>query len=124
MATVWSVPKQEYNNVISNMDQRCDGEIASNEYIYKPLILFSKMVWTFQRRLSRQFYNRDYEAEFQAELYKNIDPDTSKAIIAVTRHPYHAVHKIITSVNFLPIHFWEGMILISISWRLRVPAED
>ena len=42
---------------------------------------------------------------FQAELYKNIDPETAKAIIAATHRPNRAMHEISTSVNHLTIYF-------------------
>ena len=63
------------------------------------------MVWAFQRSLARQLSNLDDEAAFQVDLYKNIEPGTSKTIIAETYSPIWAIHKIRTSVNRLLIHF-------------------
>ena len=63
------------------------------------------MVWAFQRILSGKFYNPDDKAEFQAELYKNVDPKNAKAIISVNHRPNCSMNKIITSANRLTIHF-------------------
>ena len=41
----------------------------------------------------------------QAELYKKIDPETAKAIIAATYRPNRSIHGISTLVNNLPISF-------------------
>ena len=49
--------------------------------------------------------NPDDKAAFQDKLYENIYPDTAKIIIAATRHPYRAMHYIITLVSRLPIYF-------------------
>ena len=46
----------------------------------------------------------DNEASFQTELYKKMNPKTANDIIAVTHHPNHSMHKIITLLNHLPIH--------------------
>ena len=66
---------------------------------------YAKMFWSFQRSLSGKFSNPDNEAAFLAELYKNIDPNTSKAIIAATHCTNQAMEDIITSVNCLNMHF-------------------
>ena len=47
-------------------------------------------------------YNK---AAFQAKLYKNIDPDNAKITIAANDNTNCAMHKIITSVSYLPIYF-------------------
>ena len=47
----------------------------------------ANIVWAFQRILAGQMSNLYEEAVFQAQLYKNIDPDTAKAIIAETHIP-------------------------------------
>ena len=52
--------------------------------------------------LARQFSNPDNEMAFQAKLYKNIDPNTAKVVIAATHRPNSSMHKISTSVNSLP----------------------
>ena len=105
MATVWSAPKQEYHDAITNMDPRWAGETVSAEERDEALSRLAKMVWAFQRSLARQLSNPDDEAAFQAELYEKIDPETAKAIIAATHRPNRAMHEISTSVNRLPIHF-------------------
>ena len=64
------------------------------------------MVLAFKRRLSRQFSNPYDEAPFQYKLYKNIDPETAKAIIAATHRPYRSMQKISTLVNRRPIYYW------------------
>ena len=64
------------------------------------------MVWPFKRRLAGKLSNPNNEAAFQAELYRNIDSETNKTIIAVTHIPNRAMHKIITLVNSLTIHFY------------------
>ena len=66
---------------------------------------FSMIVWSFQRIPSVQSSNPDNRTEFQAKLYENIDPETDKAIVATTHRPNRAMHKIITLVNRLPVHF-------------------
>ena len=45
---------------------------------------------------------------FQDEIYKNINPDTSKEIIAEINSHNRAMHKISTSANRLPINFLRG----------------
>ena len=57
--------------------------------------------------LARKLYNLDNEVKFQAELYKKIDPETTKAIISATHHSNRAMHKISTSANNLPIQFFK-----------------
>ena len=52
-----------------------------------------------------QLSNPDDEAVFQDDLYKIIDPKTTKAIVAATHHPYSNMHEIVTSVDCLTIHF-------------------
>ena len=69
------------------------------------LSLFSKMVWAFQRSLAEKLSNQDNEAKLQVDLYKNINPDSSKTIIAATHRPNCAKHKISTLVNRLPLFF-------------------
>ena len=63
------------------------------------------MVWAFQRSLYGRLDNLDDEVAFQADLYKNVDPDTSNAIITETHGPNSSMGDISTSVNCLPIHF-------------------
>ena len=50
------------------------------------------IVWAFQRILDGKMSNLDEEAVFQSELYKNIDPNTAKAIIAATHLPNCDMH--------------------------------
>ena len=64
-----------------------------------------KMVCAFQRSLSGKLFDPDDEAAFRAKIYKNIDPETAKTIIAATNCPNCAMNDIITSINCLPIHF-------------------
>ena len=97
--------KNEYDGVIANMDLRWEGETVIAEERDEALSRFSKMVWAFQRSLSRPFSNLDDKAEFQAKLYKNIDPKTAKAIIASTHCPNNDIHKISIFVTCLLIHF-------------------
>ena len=66
---------------------------------------FPKMAWDFHRNLAVKLSNPDDKAVFQADLYKMIDPETSKAIISATHHSNHAMHAIGTLVNCLLIHF-------------------
>ena len=105
MSTVWSAPKQEYDYAIGNMVPCWVGETASAEEIDEALSQLANMLWDFQRRLAGKWSNPDNNAAFQAKLYKNIDPDTAKAIIEGTHHPNRAMHKIITSANCLLINF-------------------
>ena len=84
----------------------------------------SKMVWAFLRSLAGQLSNPDDEAYFQAKLYKNINPGTTKASIAATCRPNCAMHNISTSANSLPINVLRKFMLIRISWSLRIPVED
>ena len=51
------------------------------KYIYEALSQFSKKEWAFLRSLSGQTSNPVNEVEFQAKLYKNIDLNTTRAII-------------------------------------------
>ena len=67
--------------------------------------LLAKMVWDFHMILVGQLSNPDDEAVFQDDLYKIIDPKTTKAIVAATHHPYSNMHEIVTSVDCLTIHF-------------------
>ena len=67
-------------------------------------ILF-KMVWEFQRSLAGQLSNMDNKEEFQAKLYKNINPKSANVIIEETHLPNRDMHRIITLVYCLPIHF-------------------
>ena len=59
--------------------------------------------------------NPEDKAKFQAGIYDNIYPETTNSIIAAAHRPNLAMHEIITSVNRLPIHYLEGIILIRIS---------
>ena len=68
----------------------------SAEDIDEELSRLTKMVWDFQRSLSRQFSNLNDEAAFQAELYENIDPETAYAIIAATHIPNSSMHEVRT----------------------------
>ena len=102
MATVWSTPKQEYNGTISNMGPRWSRDTVSAENMDEALIILSKVVCAFYMILAEQLSNLGEEAEFQAKLYKNIDLDTAKAIIAATHRPNCEMHKITTLVNRLP----------------------
>ena len=81
------------------------GDRRSTEERYEELSWLAKMVWDFYRSLSGQLSNPYDEAAFQAELYKNIDPDTTKSIITAYHCLNHAMQKIIPLVNFLPIFF-------------------
>ena len=82
------------------------------------------MVWAFQRSLAGKFSNLDDEAAFQPKQYENIDPETAKSIIASTSCPNHAMHDISTLLNCLTIFSLEGIRLIRISCRLRIPTDD
>ena len=77
----------------------------SAEEIDGYLSRLDNMIWDFQRSLSEIFPNPNDEGEFQSKLYKNIYPETVKAIIAETRQPSNVMHKIITSVDCLIINF-------------------
>ena len=77
----------------------------SGEERYEVLSKIFKMAWAFQARLAIKLSNLDNRAAFQAEIYKNIKPDTAKAIIAETCRPNHAMHNISALLNCLPIHF-------------------
>ena len=90
MATVWLVPKQEYGDAISNIDLRWIGVKVSAEEIDEEFSSLLKMVWAFQRSLAEKLSNQDNEAKLQVDLYKNINPDSSKTIIAATHCPNHA----------------------------------
>ena len=63
------------------------------------------MVWVFQRSLSEQLPNPNDETEFQSDLYKNIDPETAKSIIAETHCPNSTMHNISTLLNRIPVYF-------------------
>ena len=76
-----------------------------------------------QRILARQFSNLDDEGVFQAKLYKNIDRNNAKGIIAATNCTNRAMHNISTLLNCLSIHFFKVIILIRISQRLSIPTE-
>ena len=99
------MPKEEYNNTISNMDLRWTGEIETTEDRDEASILLVKIVWAFQRIRDRQLSNLDDDSVFQDEIYKNIDPKTANAIIVATHCPKSAMHNISTSFNHLPINF-------------------
>ena len=77
----------------------------SNVEIDEAFIRLVKMVWDFHMILARQLSNPEDEAAFQAKLYKKIDPETAKAIIAATNCPNRAMYDISTSVNHPPIRF-------------------
>ena len=81
------------------------GEIFISEEIDEVFSRLSNMLWAFQRILAGKLSNWDDEAELQSKIYKNIFPETSKAVIVATHCPNHAMHNIITSVNRLPVHF-------------------
>ena len=68
------------------------------------LIRLDKMVWAFHSSLSGKFSNPENEVAFQAEPYKNIDPEDAESIIAATCCPNHAMHKISNLVNILIIN--------------------
>ena len=64
------------------------------EDIDEALSVLANMVWVFQRILSGQFSNLDDEAAFQAELYKNIYPETARDIIAATHRHNRVIRNI------------------------------
>ena len=105
MATVLLAPIQEWDDAIANMDPRWAGGVVISEERDELLSRLVKIVWAFQRSLARQMSKPDNKASFQAGLYKNINPKTTKAIIAETRRPNFSMHNISTMVNCLPIHF-------------------
>ena len=105
MTTVWSTPKQERNDGIANMEPRLTGETVSAEERDGVLIRLVKMVWAFQRSLAGQLSNMDNNAELQAKLYKNINPETAKVMSAEIHCPNCAMHEIRTSFNHMTIHF-------------------
>ena len=57
------------------------------------------MVWAFQSILSRQLFNMNDKAAFQAEVYEKINPKTAKAVIAETHFPNCTMHKISNLFN-------------------------
>ena len=63
------------------------------------------MLWAFKISLVEKLPNTDDEAVFQAELYKNIDPENAKEIIAANHRPNRAMYDIITLVNRMPVIF-------------------
>ena len=105
MATVWLAPKKEYNGSISEIDPRWVWETVREVERDESLSLLANMVWIFQKIVSGQLSNLYNVSAFQADLYENIDPKNSRAIIAATHHPNCAMHKISISVNRLPMHF-------------------
>ena len=115
MDTVWSAPKQEYNDAIANMELRREGLTMRNQDRDEALSLFTKMVWAFQMIVARQLSNLGDEAAFQAKLYKNIDPETVNKTIAATHRPNCAMHNIRTWSIIFPYILKEGMRLIRIS---------
>ena len=115
MTRVWLAPKQEYDDDIANMDPRWVGDTVSTEYRDEALSQLVKILWAFQRSLSRQLSNPEDKAAFQAKLYKNIYPETAKVVIAAYHHLDRAMRKISNLVNRLPIHFLERMRLVRIS---------
>ena len=62
MATVWSVPKQEYDIAISNMNSQWVGETVSAKYIDEVFSQLVYIVWAFQRSISILLSNPDDEA--------------------------------------------------------------
>ena len=103
IATVWSAPKQEYDDAISNMDPRWAGDGVRAEERYEVLSLLVKMVCAFQKSLARQFSNLDDKSAFQSEIYEKIDPNPAKEIIEKTHRPNRTMYNISTSANRLPI---------------------
>ena len=81
------------------------GETVSAAEIDEVLSLLAKLVWYFYRILAGKLSNPDNKAEFQADLYEKMDPETAKYIISANHLPNRAMHELSTSVNHLPI-FW------------------
>ena len=105
IATVWLAPKQEYNGDISSIDPQLAGNTVSTKERDAVLSRLAKIIWDFQSSLYGKLSNLDNKAAFQANIYKNIDPETAKAIIAETHCPNDAMQDISTLVNRLPIIF-------------------
>ena len=93
-----------YDNYIVNMDPLWEWDIVwykdrwSIEFIGQDGVVLSEDP-------SCKFSNQDNEAAFQDNIYKNIDPDTARAIIEATHHTNFAIHMVSTSANRLTIHF-------------------
>ena len=102
---VWLAPKHNYDSAIYNMDTRLEGETSSAEQRDEALIPLFTMIWSVHMSLFRPFFNLDNKAALQAKLYKNIEHETANSIIAATHCPNLSIHDIITSVNWLPMHF-------------------
>ena len=109
MATVWSAPKQEYNigDAIANMYPWWAGETLISDKRYEVMSLLDNILWAFKNVLAGKLSNWDDEAAFQAGLYENIDPETTKAIISAIHRPNSSMQKINTSVKSLPIYSFE-----------------
>ena len=69
------------------------------------LILLARTIRAFKISLAVNLSNPDDKAAFQANLYENIDPKISKAIIAATHFLNGTIHTISTSVNCMTIFF-------------------
>ena len=59
------------------MEPRWEGETVRAKERDEELIQLDNMVWGFHRDIYGQLSNPDNEAEFQTDLYKNIDPETA-----------------------------------------------
>ena len=105
MATVWLAHKQEYDDFITNMQLRWAGDTVRDEDRDEALITLATRAWDFQRILSGQFSSPDDETAFQANLYRKIDPETTKDIVVATHCPNCAMHKISTQANSLCTYF-------------------
>ena len=79
---------------LGNMELRWKWKTVIAEDIDEALSVLANMVWVFQRILSGQFSNLDDEAAFQAELYKNIYPETARGIIAATHRHNRVIRNI------------------------------
>ena len=93
---VWLAPKHNYDSAIYNMDTRLEGETSSAEQRDEALIPLFTMIWSVHMSLFRPFFNLDNKAA----LF-----ETANSIIAATHCPNLSIHDIITSVNWLPMHF-------------------
>ena len=105
MDMVCLAPKNNYDNTIANMNPKWTGDKVRTEEIYEASIRLVNMVWAFQRIIDIQLYNPDDKVAFKAKLYKNINPKSANVIIEETHLPNRDMHRIITLVYCLPIHF-------------------
>ena len=105
MATVRLETKQEYKKVIANMEMWWVGDTVTAEERYEALSWLANMVWSFHRSLYGKCSIPDDDAAFQEDLYENIDPKTSKAIIAATHSHNLSMNDNRISANRLPKHF-------------------